>query len=407
MKINKTNAQKLWRKVFGDSNTECDYAGRPMFFLDYNERESKYGWNIDHILPQDRNGTNDEDNLIICNIKTNDEKANKTTFEANGKKFQVKKTDGKYVIASHVNNPKVYEDQAIWYKFFEREFETDFANREIHYDDFKNPESEFGWDVCLINTQVGPKNNNICIANIKTIAEKNSKNSFSANGYKFQVHKDEDGDYTFFSTDIIADKYDIDAVLKFINAEENDTSLVYTVLDLSKVSKLNNKELINDTFFKTTKLVQGLVKDINTFLRIEITDKIIIVYFETKYQRQNREIMEFNILLNTYKIMIENKCQTSIDILSDMIFVPENYKYMDLNVLMQFEDTMNFAIKNCLGKEKKSSLYIGERLKKNIDIKQYKMELYRRCIGQLGYTYNIYESNYVNKHLQEKVKRVS
>lgn len=45
-----------------------------MFFLDYNNRESKYGWNIDHVLPQDRNGTDDAENLIICNIKTNEEK---------------------------------------------------------------------------------------------------------------------------------------------------------------------------------------------------------------------------------------------------------------------------------------------------------------------------------------------
>lgn len=407
MKINKTNAQKLWRKIFGDSNTECDYAGRPMFFLAYNDRKSKYGWNIDHILPQDRNGSDDEDNLIICNILTNDEKANKTTFEANGKRFQVKKIDNKYIIASHVNNPEIYEEQAIWYSFFEEESKKDFANREIHYEDFKNTESEFGWDVCLINTQVGPKNNNICIANLKTIAEKDSKNSFTANGYKFQVHKDEEGDYTFFSPDIIADKYDIDAVLKFINAEENEISLVYTFLDLSKVRKLKNKELRDDIFLKTTKLVQGLVKDINTFFRMEITDEMIIVYFETKFQHQNREIMEFNILLNTYKIMIENKCKVSIDILSDLLFVPENYKYMNINVLIHFEDSMEFAINDCLGKENKSSLFIGERLKVNIDIKQYKMDLYRTYVGKLGCTYNIYECDYVNTHLHEKVKRVS
>lgn len=88
MKINKQNAMKLWRSRYGDDNDVCDYAGRPMFFLDYNNRESKYGWNIDHILPQDRNGADDTENLIICNIKTNDEKANKTTFEANNKNFK-------------------------------------------------------------------------------------------------------------------------------------------------------------------------------------------------------------------------------------------------------------------------------------------------------------------------------
>lgn len=69
MKINKQNAMKLWRSRYGDDNDVCDYAGRPMFFLDYNNRESKYGWNIDHILPQDRNGADDAENLIIAILK--------------------------------------------------------------------------------------------------------------------------------------------------------------------------------------------------------------------------------------------------------------------------------------------------------------------------------------------------
>lgn len=407
MKINKANAQKFWRKLFGDSNKECDYAGRPMFFLDYNDRDSQYGWNIDHILPQDRNGTDDEENLIICNIKTNDEKANKTTFEANNKRFQIKKVDGKYRIISHIDNPTIYEDKSIWYKFFEDENGKDFANREIHYEDFQNSESEYGWDVCLINSQVGPKNNNFCIANIVTIAEKDSKNSFIANGYKFQVHKNEDGEYVFFSPDIIADKYDIDSVLKYINSDEKEISLVYTILDLSKVRKLKNDELINSVFLNAIKLIQGLVKDIDSFFRMEITDNFIVIYFETMFQHQNREIMMFNILLNTYKIMFQNKSKAQIDILSDIIFVPEGYKYMDIDCLIQFEEILKFEINNCLGKENKSSLYIGEQLKNNIDIKQYIMELYKRYILQLGYTYNVYESNYINVHLLEKVKKVS
>lgn len=45
MKINKQNAMKLWRSRYGDDNYVCDYACRPLFFLDYNNRESKYGSN--------------------------------------------------------------------------------------------------------------------------------------------------------------------------------------------------------------------------------------------------------------------------------------------------------------------------------------------------------------------------
>lgn len=84
----------------------------------------------------------------------------------------------------------------------------------------ENANRKYGWDICLINTQVGPIEGNLIIANIETIKEKNKKKSFTANGYKFQIHKDEDGGYTLFSPDIIADKFNIDAILKYINAEE-------------------------------------------------------------------------------------------------------------------------------------------------------------------------------------------
>lgn len=74
MKINKKNAMKLQRERYGDINDTCDYAGRPMFFLDYNNRKSKYGCNIVHIFLQNCKEINNIDNLMICNIITNYEK---------------------------------------------------------------------------------------------------------------------------------------------------------------------------------------------------------------------------------------------------------------------------------------------------------------------------------------------
>ena len=242
MKINRQTALKLWQERYADSIKVTDYAGRPMFIGDYNNRDSEYGWNIDHKLPKDRNGTDEKNNLVICNILTNDEKANKTTFVANGKKFQVQKTDDGYEICSHSSNPKYYENQEVWYRFFDNEVENDFANREIHYEDFQNKDSEYGWDVCLINTQISDIENNVVVANIDTIKEKCDRNSFVANGYKFQIFKNTEGEYRFFSPDIIADKYDVNSVLKYVDAEEKNIFLCYTIVDLTNVKKYRNNK---------------------------------------------------------------------------------------------------------------------------------------------------------------------
>lgn len=404
MKVNKQNAMKLWRERYGDNNDVCDYAGRPMFFLDYNDRDSQYGWNIDHILPQDRNGTDDVDNLIICNIKTNDEKANKTTFEANKKKFQVKKNGQKYEIFGHEDNPKIYEDPKIWYDFFNEDEEKDFANREIHFDDFQDENSKYGWDICLINTQVGPVEGNLIVANIETIKEKDNKNSFTANGYKFQINKNANGEYTFFSPDIIADKFDVESILKYINAEEKTIFMSYTVIDLHNAKRLRRNDL-NLLLLKFAKLVQGLTIDMKNFIRTEINETNIVIYFDCEYQADTRKTMEFNILLNTYKILFENKHKITIDIASDLINVPENYKYMTLDKLASFDNTIHPLVE-CLNTQRDSSMYIGECMKNNMDIKQYKMVLYKTFYGELGTNYKVYECDYSYNSLYEKVKKV-
>lgn len=401
MKINKQNAMKLWRERYGDNNDVCDYAGRPMFFLDYNNRNSKFGWNIDHIMPQDRNGTDDVDNLIICNIITNDEKANKTTFEANNRKFQVKKVEHEYKIFGHVDNPDIYDDPKLWYDFFDETEASDFANREIHFDDFKNEDSKYGWDICLINNQSNILEGNLVVANLETIKEKGNKNSFTANGYKFQIHKNDTDGYTFFSPDIIADKFDAESILKYINADEKMINIVYTILDLSN-AKTNDLDVL---LLKLAKLVQGLTIDIKKFIRTEINDESIIIYFDCNFKSDTRKIMEFNILLNTYKVMFENKYKISIDIVSDLITVPENYKYMTLDKLSRCDVTICHLMK-CINTQRNSSMYIGEWMKKNIDIKQYKMVEYKVFNRNLENTYRVYECDYTYNNLYEKVKKI-
>lgn len=99
MVINRETAMLLWNKSFGKSSKAKDFAGREMLKAAYDDRDSKYGWNVDHILPKSRGGKTTESNLICCHIKTNDEKADKfPCFTANGKKFEIIKVQNHYEI---------------------------------------------------------------------------------------------------------------------------------------------------------------------------------------------------------------------------------------------------------------------------------------------------------------------
>ena len=99
MDLNKETAMRLWNKSFGKETKVRDFAGRTIAKGAYNDRNSEFGWNVDHILPQSRGGKTADYNLVCCHILTNDEKADKfPAFKANDINFEIIKVENHYEI---------------------------------------------------------------------------------------------------------------------------------------------------------------------------------------------------------------------------------------------------------------------------------------------------------------------
>lgn len=99
MDLNRETAMRLWGKAFGKETKVKDFAGREIVKGAYNDRNSEFGWNVDHILPQSKGGKTADYNLICCHILTNDEKADKfPCFSANSIKFEIVKVENHYEI---------------------------------------------------------------------------------------------------------------------------------------------------------------------------------------------------------------------------------------------------------------------------------------------------------------------
>lgn len=99
MVINHETAMSLWSKRYGKASKIKDFAGREILKAAYNNRNSEYGWNVDHILPQSKGGKTNDSNLICCHILSNDEKADKfPCFSTNGKQFEIIKVENHYEI---------------------------------------------------------------------------------------------------------------------------------------------------------------------------------------------------------------------------------------------------------------------------------------------------------------------
>ena len=132
MKINTKHALELWQNLFGDKEYAKDFSGALICRCKYNERNATVpfqfndgqeihkidvcvGWNIHHILPISKGGTNDDENLAIINITTHDIIKDDTSFVINGTAYEIRRKKGNsnaYYIAKQI--VKVISSRAGW-----------------------------------------------------------------------------------------------------------------------------------------------------------------------------------------------------------------------------------------------------------------------------------------------------
>ncbi len=84
----------FWEHEFGSKEIAYDFSGLEVHKCAYGQSGSRFGWNVDHILPKSRGGTDDFNNLQITHMNTNAERGNRLTFWLddiliNGKPCQV------------------------------------------------------------------------------------------------------------------------------------------------------------------------------------------------------------------------------------------------------------------------------------------------------------------------------
>ena len=104
MELNRETAMRLWSKTFGKETSVFDFSGRKIVKGAYNDRNSEFAWNVDHIYPQSKDGATNDSNLIVCHILTNEEKADKfPCFTANKQNFEIIKVQNHYEIKNLSN----------------------------------------------------------------------------------------------------------------------------------------------------------------------------------------------------------------------------------------------------------------------------------------------------------------
>ena len=70
---------EVWAKVYKDQEyvqlEAHDISGKLMLWDEYGNRNSEYGWEVDHILPREKGGKTVIENLQPLNWRTNEDKS--------------------------------------------------------------------------------------------------------------------------------------------------------------------------------------------------------------------------------------------------------------------------------------------------------------------------------------------
>ena len=78
----------IWNRYYKNLENVYDYAGRLMKKSACNNPNSKYFPTIDHVRPLSKGGSDVIENIILCNRKTNEVKAdNFPHWKTNGNRF--------------------------------------------------------------------------------------------------------------------------------------------------------------------------------------------------------------------------------------------------------------------------------------------------------------------------------
>lgn len=412
MDINKNTAIQLWDERYDkDTQVVFDFAGRKMTKGQFGDTNSKSGWTIDHRQPQSRGGKNVKCNLEIVNHVTNTEKADKTTFTANGKQFQVqkdsesgkscykivelesssaqktkKKTESRGDIAEKLFNDTITDDK-------------DIAGRYINFNSFETDDDD-AWSIGYFTNNKTISLNNCFVAHVKTIADQEGKSSFKSNDMVFELKKI-DGNYHYINVSKIDDKFNFLNVVGYTNYLYKQESTIFKDLITLKVKYKEDSEfskfliLLEELMSSVSLKNNYLLSEGNIFYNFYDKDRKIHILFETPKEQDTCTVHEFAMLMNTLRKMFIN--MTSI---TDLTIYHSVHK-INANQYLKFFEDIDRHFVNKVNNNKTNTIYLTEDVKNYLAKCKYTEDSFTKTSSYNSY----FERNYIYNKLLDLIKK--
>jgi CRISPR/Cas system Type II protein with McrA/HNH and RuvC-like nuclease domain len=132
--VSKMTYDEFWIHEFKNREYATDFAGRQIKRSEQGQ-DSEFGWSIDHILPLSLKSPDNITNLQITHFRTNQEKADKTTFKIDDILYQVKQ----------VKNLNQDDYIAANYSYDNKKYCIVILDEEDDEDDYYDPSNPYGF----------------------------------------------------------------------------------------------------------------------------------------------------------------------------------------------------------------------------------------------------------------------
>ena len=263
--------------------------------------------------------------------------------------------------------------------YHDSDIATDFAGREIHFLDYENQDSPFGWSYRLMDSQKEETADNVLVASLLSLNDFVPQGSFTTNGHTFHLNKDATHSF-LVSEDYISDPYDLAEVMKKADQESaRKEPLVYLFVKLLGTSGV----LSDDSFNSFTGIVEKTVKRCCTssFIDLQVNHNpgadYLFLTFDGTIDGVYKEALSYAILLNSYRKEFYNRGELNAIIVLDKTDALISQRHLTLDKLTsETKDLGLRAIRYDLNQIQvinstiKRTIHIGPEIISELDVDQ-------------------------------------
>ena len=305
---------------------------------------------------------------------------------------------------SSLSTAKARKDKAIQYfhdLFGDNQQEvTDFAGREIKISEYNNSNSKYGWDYVLYDDNLSETQDNILIANLKSLKDFDRTNKFTSNGHTYSLQTI-DGKLCVTSEDYVTDPYNFSQALQ---VSENELGKRETILyivvrligpSLSIVEKQNVYKFI-DVIDKTVRKCCP-----KSFIGMQINSDdgmdYILLTFDGTIDDGYKEVTEYAILINSYRRNFYNLNLLNAIIILDELQAPNALRHVSFKEMINKTDDLGLKairyelLHKVINSTIKRTIHVGKQI--STKIPEYQTSLRPSQLAQ-GEFAEVYHSEY-------------